>query len=74
MNLVAQTQFAPLPEALCKVVYDLTSEGITASMPVISKRLKTAFPEIMLPSDDILYKTLGKCSSKHVLTSKYAWA
>lgn len=59
MNLVAQTQFAPLPEALCKVVYDLTSEGFTASMPVISKRLKSAFPEIMLPSDDILYKTLG---------------
>ncbi|XP_054706947.1 storkhead-box protein 2-like [Uloborus diversus] len=59
MNLVAQTQFAPLPEALCKVVYDLTSEGITASMSVISKRLKTSFPEIMVPSDDILYKTLG---------------
>ncbi|GFQ96097.1 storkhead-box protein 1 [Trichonephila clavata] len=60
MSLVAQTQFAPLPEALCKVVYDLTSEGIVASMQVISKRLKSTFPEITVPSDDILYKTLGK--------------
>ncbi|XP_055925690.1 storkhead-box protein 1-like [Argiope bruennichi] len=59
MNLIAQTQFAPLPEALCKVVYDLTSEGIIASMQVISKRLKTTFPELTVPSDDILYKTLG---------------
>ncbi|GIX91441.1 storkhead-box protein 1 [Caerostris darwini] len=59
MSLVAQTQFAPLPEALCKVVYDLTSEGVIASMQIISKRLKTTFPELTVPSDDILYKTLG---------------
>ncbi|KAG8176989.1 hypothetical protein JTE90_005732 [Oedothorax gibbosus] len=59
MSLVAQTQFAPLPEALCKVVFDLTSEGSVASMQVIGKRLKAAFPELMGPPDDILYKTLG---------------
>ncbi|XP_071039035.1 uncharacterized protein [Parasteatoda tepidariorum] len=59
MSLVSQTQFAPLPEALCKAVYDLTSEGFVASIPVISKKLKSAFPELILPSENILCKTLG---------------
>lgn len=59
MSVVPQTQFAPLPEALCKVVYDLTSEGDIATLPFISAKLKSTFPEMVVPRDDILYRALG---------------
>lgn len=59
MNQVPQTQFAPLPEALCKVVYDLTTEGCIATMTLIEKRLKTTFPELLVPKEQVLYKALG---------------
>lgn len=59
MSAVPQTQFAPLPEALCKVVYDLTSEGDIATLPLISAKLKNTYPEMVVPREDILYQSLG---------------
>ncbi|XP_035226584.1 storkhead-box protein 2-like [Stegodyphus dumicola] len=56
---VAQTQFAPLSEALCKVVADLNGEQIPATTSSIKAKLEENFPEMQVPSEDILYKTLG---------------
>ncbi|GFT07618.1 storkhead-box protein 1 [Trichonephila clavipes] len=56
---VAQTQFAPLSEALCKVVADLNGESIQAATSTIKVKLEENFPEMQVPCEEILYKTLG---------------
>ncbi|GFR10215.1 storkhead-box protein 1, partial [Trichonephila clavata] len=56
---VAQTQFAPLSEALCKVVADLNGECIQAATSTIKVKLEENFPEMQVPCEEILYKTLG---------------
>ncbi|GBL85435.1 Storkhead-box protein 1 [Araneus ventricosus] len=56
---VSQTQFAPLSEALCKVVADLNGDGVQASTSTIRVKLEENFPEMQVPAEDILYKTLG---------------
>ncbi|GIX78154.1 storkhead-box protein 1 [Caerostris darwini] len=59
MSPVSQTQFAPLSEALCKVVADLGCEGVAATAPAIRDKLGRNFPEMQVPPEDILYKSLG---------------
>lgn len=59
MVQVLQTQFAPLAEALCKAVFDLTSRGDTATLDTISAQLSTAFPAIERPGSDVVYRALG---------------
>lgn len=56
---VPQTQFAPLSEALCKVVADLNGEQVVATTESIRARLEESFPEMQVPCEDILHKTLG---------------
>ena len=56
---VLQTQFAPLSEALCKVVADLNSDRVQATTESIRSRLEESFPEMQVPCGDILHKTLG---------------
>ncbi|XP_023223013.1 uncharacterized protein LOC111624416 [Centruroides sculpturatus] len=57
---IPQTQFAPLPEAVCKVIYDLNSEGTLATCDVIAAKLETSFPCMAVPGDSILYRCLGE--------------
>ncbi|XP_077504718.1 stork-head domain-containing protein knockout [Amblyomma americanum] len=59
MVQVLQTQFAPLAEALCKAVFDLTSRGSTATLDTISAQLGQAFPAIERPGADVVYRALG---------------
>ncbi|XP_029839296.4 uncharacterized protein LOC8028210 [Ixodes scapularis] len=59
MVQVLQTQFAPLAEALCKAVFDLTSRGDTATLDTISAQLTAAFPAIERPGSDVVYRALG---------------
>ncbi|XP_054713869.1 storkhead-box protein 1-like [Uloborus diversus] len=54
-----QTQFAPLSEALCKVVADLNDDRVSATTTTLKVRLEENFPEMQVPSEEILYKTLG---------------
>ncbi|XP_076359847.1 stork-head domain-containing protein knockout isoform X2 [Tachypleus tridentatus] len=59
MDAVSQVQFAPLGEALCNVIFELNAKQISATLEVISERLQINFPEMVIPQDEVLYKTLG---------------
>ncbi|XP_022238675.1 storkhead-box protein 1-like isoform X2 [Limulus polyphemus] len=59
MDAVSQVQFAPLGEALCNVIFELNAKQVNATLEVISERLQINFPEMVIPQDEVLYKTLG---------------
>ncbi|OQR73914.1 hypothetical protein BIW11_09429, partial [Tropilaelaps mercedesae] len=59
MVRVLQTQFAPLAEALCKAVFDLSQRGDTATLDSLTLELMRTYPGMEKPASDIIYKTLG---------------
>ncbi|XP_028967852.1 uncharacterized protein LOC100905291 [Galendromus occidentalis] len=59
MVRVLQTQFAPLAEALCKAVFDLTNRGDVATLDSLTVELMRTYPGMEKPPSDIVYKTLG---------------
>lgn len=59
MVRVLQTQFAPLAEALCKAVFDLSQRGDPATLDSLTLELLRAYPGMEKPASDIIYKTLG---------------
>nr|XP_015903338.1 uncharacterized protein LOC107436224 isoform X2 [Parasteatoda tepidariorum] len=56
MVAAPQTHFAPLSEALCKVVADLNGKADTNAIRV---KLEENFPEMQSPSEEILQKSLN---------------
>ncbi|XP_026676845.1 TRIO and F-actin-binding protein isoform X1 [Diaphorina citri] len=61
---IPQGQFTPLPEALCWIIFDLTSAGQPAVIEAIIAALTIAFPDIQRPSHDLVYDTLAKLMSE----------
>ncbi|CAM1331934.1 STOX1 (predicted) [Pycnogonum litorale] len=59
MTVLPQTQFTPLAESLCMVVGQLNSDRQMAALPSIKKSLHKHFPEMYVPSAEILHKALG---------------
>lgn len=60
MELLPQTQFTPLPEALCLIVSELTSNNNgMASLDKVLDRLRDTYYGIQQPSEQIVYETLG---------------
>ncbi|XP_059478233.1 mucin-12 [Neocloeon triangulifer] len=56
-----QSQFTPLPEALCWVVLELTSAGQPASLEAVRAALQRSFPAVMeTPSEHTIYDALAK--------------
>jgi len=56
-----QSQFTPLPEALCWVVLELTSAGQPASLEAVRAALQRSFPTVMeTPSEHTIYDALAK--------------
>lgn len=53
-----QGQFTPLPEALCDVIMDLTSQGKSATIENIKTKLITKFPHMTIPATEVIYDTL----------------
>ncbi|KAK3931827.1 Storkhead-box protein 1 [Frankliniella fusca] len=60
---VAQSQFTPLPEALCWVILELTSTGQAAVLPAILRALPRAFPAMTRPDSGLVYDALAKLST-----------
>jgi hypothetical protein len=55
-----QGQFTPLPEALCDVIMELTSQGQSATMENIKHNLIVKFPSMQSPSPEVVYDTLAQ--------------
>ncbi|XP_028137118.2 uncharacterized protein LOC114331697 [Diabrotica virgifera virgifera] len=64
---VPQTQWTPLPEAVCSVVLRLSSQGRPAGIETIRESLILAFPHVSPPSEHALYDTLVQLTKEKKL-------
>ncbi|XP_056643810.1 uncharacterized protein LOC130449812 [Diorhabda sublineata] len=64
---VPQTQWTPLPEAVCSVVLRLSSQGRPAGLETIRESLIMAFPHVSPPSEQALYDTLVQLTKEKKL-------
>ncbi|GAB6024259.1 hypothetical protein CHUAL_008953 [Chamberlinius hualienensis] len=60
IQVIPQTQFTPLPEALCLVVSELNLDKQTASLGVIFSCLRERFSDMIIPNQEVVYGSLGK--------------
>ncbi|KAK4879140.1 hypothetical protein RN001_007286 [Aquatica leii] len=72
VTTVAQTQWTPLPEAVCAVVLRLSSQGRPAGIESIREALILAFPHVSPPGERTLYDILTQLTTERKLyhTSK----
>ncbi|EFA03695.2 hypothetical protein TcasGA2_TC013799 [Tribolium castaneum] len=64
---VAQTQWTPLPEAVCAVILRLSRQGRPAGIETIREALIMAFPHVSPPSEQALYDTLVQLTTERKL-------
>ncbi|KAJ8921003.1 hypothetical protein NQ315_015799, partial [Exocentrus adspersus] len=64
---VSQTQWTPLPEAVCAVVLRLSSQGRPAGLETIRESLMLAFPHVSPPSEHAIYDTLVQLTKERKL-------
>ncbi|XP_052791277.1 storkhead-box protein 1-like isoform X2 [Mya arenaria] len=60
MQVIPQTQFIPLPEALCLLILDLNNSQIVATLDTVTERLRQRYQGMNLPSNQLMYDTLGQ--------------
>lgn len=64
---VGQTQWTPLPEAICAVVLRLSSQGRPAGIETIRQALMLAFPHVSPPNERVLYDALAQLTTERKL-------
>ncbi|GFR79233.1 storkhead-box protein 1 [Elysia marginata] len=60
MQVIPQTQFMPLPDAICSVVLDLNTRGVTATLDVILEKLAVWYRHMTVPSQQLVFDSLGQ--------------
>ena len=59
MQVIPQTQFIPLPEALCLIIMDLNNNQIVATLDTVCEKLQLCYQGHHLPGNQLVYDTLG---------------
>ncbi|XP_046549606.1 uncharacterized protein LOC124259517 isoform X2 [Haliotis rubra] len=59
MQVIPQTQFIPLPDALCLIIMDLNNRRIVATLDTIKEKLVEWYREMTVPNDQLIFDTLG---------------
>lgn len=59
MQVIPQTQFIPLPDALCLIIMDLNNRRIVATLDTIKEKLVEWYREMTMPNDQLIFDTLG---------------
>ncbi|KAK7003030.1 storkhead-box protein 1 [Biomphalaria glabrata] len=59
MQVIPQTQFMPLPDALCSIIMDLNMRRIVATLDVIYEKLSHWYKDMTVPSQQLVFETLG---------------
>jgi hypothetical protein len=57
---ISQSQFTPLPEALCWVIWELNLAERSTGLEDVVRSLSDAFPDLVPPTHKVVYDTLGK--------------
>ncbi|GFO00321.1 storkhead-box protein 1 [Plakobranchus ocellatus] len=60
MQVIPQTQFMPLPDAICSVLLDLNTRGVTATLEVILEKLAMWYRHMNVPSHQLVFDSLGQ--------------
>lgn len=60
MQVIPQTQFMPLPDAICNVLLDLNTRGLTATLDVILEKLALWYRHMNVPSQQLVFDSLGQ--------------
>lgn len=67
MLVLNQTQFTPLPEALCIIISDLNQARALASFDIIMEKLGETYKGLHQPSEQIVYETLDSLLNERKL-------
>ena len=59
MQVIPQTHFIPLPEALCLIIMDLNNNRVVATLDTVCEKLQLCYQGHNLPSNQLVYDTLG---------------
>lgn len=59
MQIIPQTQFIPLPEALCLIIMDLNNNRIVATLETVQEKLQQCYKDMEVPSENLIYNTLA---------------
>lgn len=59
MQVIPQTHFIPLPDALCSIIMDLNMRRIVATLEVIQEKLTMWYKDMTVPSQQLVFDTLG---------------
>lgn len=64
VTTIPQGHFTPLPEAVCEVVLQLTTQGRPAGLDAVRRRLLESFPHMQPPAERVLYDTLAQLTAE----------
>lgn len=59
MQVIPQTQFMPLSDALCSIIMELNLRHVVATLELIWEKLKVWYKEMTPPPQPMVIETLG---------------